>query len=138
MHLNRQIRDPILREKLTPNYAFGCKRVTSSNDYFPALANPNVEVITSLIVDVTEDTLVNEDGTTLKPDILILATGFKIQDYFAPMKIRAKDDLDMLQQWKKCGPSAYGGIMCHHFPNGFFILGPNTVLTFIFMKTIPS
>lgn len=126
--MKRQIPDPALREKLSPNYTFGCKRVTPSNEYYPALAKTNVEVITSPIKDVTEDTVTNEDGTTLKPDVLILATGFKVQEFFAPLEIKAKGGVDLLQKWKQTGPCAYAGITCNVLPNAFFLLGPNTVI----------
>lgn len=92
------------------------------------MAKPNVEVITSPIKSVTKDKLVNEDGTTAKPDVLILATGFKVQDFFAPLEIKGTRGADLLQKWKKSGPSAYGGIACNELPNAFFLLGPNTVI----------
>ncbi|ODM93451.1 Baeyer-Villiger monooxygenase [Orchesella cincta] len=126
--LNRQVPDPVLREKLTPKYAFGCKRVTPSNEYYPTLCKPNVSVITSKITDVTKDSITNEDGTCEKPDVLILATGFRVQDFFAPLNITSKGGEDLLKKWKKEGPCAYMGIACHSTPNAFFILGPNTGL----------
>jgi len=126
--LNRQVPDPELREKLTPKYPFGCKRVTPSNEFYPALCKPNVNVITSKITDVTKDAITNEDGTCVKPDVLILATGFKVQDFFAPLQITSKGGEDLLKKWKKEGPCAYMGITCHSTPNAFFILGPNTGL----------
>lgn len=126
-HLKRQISDSTLREKLTPNYTFGCKRVTPSNEYYPSLAKSHVTVIRSPIKDVTEDTVINEDGTTLKPDIIILATGFKVQDLFAPLKITTRGGIDLFQKWKKCQPCAYAGIICNDLPNAFFVLGPNSV-----------
>jgi cation diffusion facilitator CzcD-associated flavoprotein CzcO len=36
-HLAREVRDPELRAKLTPDYTIGCKRVLMSNDYYGAL-----------------------------------------------------------------------------------------------------
>jgi len=127
-HLNRQIKDPELKEKLTPKYKFGCKRITPSEVYYPALARNNATVITSKITEVTHDTIVTADGTRVKPDVLILATGFKVQDYFAPAEIIGKGGVDVLQKWKKETPTAYCGIVTHLGPNGFFILGPNTAL----------
>ncbi len=128
IQLTRQISDRALREKLTPNYTFGCKRVTPSNDYYPSLAKPNVQLITSPIKDVTEDTVINEDGTIIKPDVIILATGFKVQDLFAPLDIKGKGGIDLLPKWKNNGPCAYAGITCNDLPNAFFLLGPNTVI----------
>ena len=44
-HLTEQVRDPALRAKLEPDYAIGCKRILLSNDYYPALTQPNVELV---------------------------------------------------------------------------------------------
>ncbi len=95
------------------------------------MAKPNVQLITSPVKDVTEDTVINEDGTAVKPDVLILATGFKVQDFFAPLEIKAKGGIDLLQKWKKTGPCAYAGITCNDLPNAFFLLGPNTVSIYV-------
>lgn len=126
--LNKQIEDPELRKKLTPDYQFGCKRVTPSNEYYPALAKPNVTVITSKIMNVTNDTIVNEDGTVEKPEVLILATGFKVQEFFQPLQIIGKGGLNILQTWKDDKPITYGGMCSNSMPNMFFLLGPNTVI----------
>jgi len=59
--------------------------------------------------------------------VLVLATGFKVQDFFAPLEIVGADGVDLLQQWKEEGPSTYHGIVSHNMPNSFFIIGPNSV-----------
>ena len=41
-HLAAAVSDPELRERLTPRYLPGCKRVLVSNDYYPAMARDNV------------------------------------------------------------------------------------------------
>ena len=41
-HLRRQVPDPQLRARLTPDYAMGCKRILISSDYLPALSRDNV------------------------------------------------------------------------------------------------
>jgi cation diffusion facilitator CzcD-associated flavoprotein CzcO len=69
-HLRQQVgSNPELMEKLTPNYTFGCKRITPSNEYFPALANPHVEVITSKIKEVKSNSIETEDGKEQKIDV---------------------------------------------------------------------
>ena len=77
-HLARQVTDPVLRAKLTPGYALGCKRVLISNDYFPALAQPNAEVVTSAISEIREGSVVTADGTERQTDAIVLATGFQV------------------------------------------------------------
>ncbi|ODM86881.1 Baeyer-Villiger monooxygenase, partial [Orchesella cincta] len=75
---------------------------------------------------VSEKSIVNEDGTVHKPDVLILATGFQARDYFAPLKIIGRGGKDLHQKWKAEGPTAYLGIISHAAPNLFFLVGPNT------------
>lgn len=60
--LQRQVPDPVLREKLTPDYQIGCKRLLISNDFLPAMARPNVELVTTGISKVTRDGVETTDG----------------------------------------------------------------------------
>ena len=46
-HLRKQVADPELRRKLTPDYSFGCKRPTFSNDYFPTFTRDHVTLETT-------------------------------------------------------------------------------------------
>src|SRR5581483_9732722 len=75
-HLDRQVADPDLRRRLTPNYRIGCKRILISNDYYPAVQRPNVALITSPIKAVRARSLVTEDGAEHPADAIILGTGF--------------------------------------------------------------
>jgi len=62
-HLKKQIPEkPYLQNGLTPNYSFGCKRITFSNDYYPALTLPHVKLHRRKIVRVESDALCTEDG----------------------------------------------------------------------------
>src|SRR6478672_9379680 len=45
-HLRSQVADPQLRAKLELDYQIGCKRILISNDFYPSLSEPNVEVVT--------------------------------------------------------------------------------------------
>ena len=79
-HIHRQVKDPALRAKLTPDYVIGCKRVLISNDYYPALAQPNVEVVTDGIREVRAHGIVGADGVERKIDAIIFGTGFHAVD----------------------------------------------------------
>ncbi|OXA64691.1 Baeyer-Villiger monooxygenase [Folsomia candida] len=127
--VNHQLgHNPELMEKVKPNYEFGCKRITPSNIYYPALALPHVEVVRREITKVKENSIVTEDGKEEKVDVLILATGFNVQDFFFPLEIKVKNGVDLMQLWKKEGPAAYKGICCSAAPNLFHLLGPNSSL----------
>src|SRR5262249_41008984 len=61
-HLRQSVAEPVLRAKLTPDYTIGCKRILLSNEYYPAVTKPNVEVITSGVAAVRPRSIVDGDG----------------------------------------------------------------------------
>lgn len=126
-HIHRQIKDPELRRKVTPDYEFGCKRVLMSNNYYPALEQPNVEVVTDGVQEVTETGIVTTDGQHRAIDVLIYGTGFKSTDPVPQGLIRGRDGQDLHEVWRD-GPEAYKGATIAGFPNLFMVMGPNTGL----------
>ena len=95
-HLKRQVPDPELREKLTPDYDFGCKRPTFSNEYFASFTKPNVALQTSSIVKIDPDGIITADGEKVQIDTLVLATGFDLWDTnFPAFEIRGRDGMDL-------------------------------------------
>src|SRR5690606_380660 len=80
-HLGRQVADPDLRAKLTPDYTIGCKRILISNDWYPTLTRPNVELVTDRIVEVRGRSIVTADGTERPVDTIICGTGFHVTDF---------------------------------------------------------
>ncbi len=125
--LAREIPDPGLREKLVPDYPMGCKRVLISNDYLPALARSNVEVVTERIREVTETGVVTEDGRAREVDAIVLGTGFQTNEFLAPMAIRGRGGRDLNDAWRE-GAEAYLGLAVSGFPSMFMLYGPNTNL----------
>jgi cation diffusion facilitator CzcD-associated flavoprotein CzcO len=126
-HLRAQIADPALRARLTPDYAMGCKRILLSNDYYPALAQPNVEVVTTGLRAVHPDGIETQDGCVRPCDVLILGTGFQASDPLPRGVVFGRDGRDLLDTWPQ-GPEAYKGTLTTGFPNLFFLMGPNTGL----------
>ncbi|PMS14953.1 4-hydroxyacetophenone monooxygenase [Trinickia dabaoshanensis] len=126
-HLRRQVPDAKLRRTLEPNYTIGCKRVLISNDYYPALARSNVEVVTSTIVRIAPDGVVTGDGTLHRADCLIYGTGFHVTDPFPRGLVRGRGGVDIVDVWRD-GAHAYLGTTLPGFPNFFMIVGPNTGL----------
>ena len=121
-------RHPEIEQKATPTYQLGCKRVLLSNDYFPALARPNVELLTAPIREVTATGIVTEDGQTRDIDLLIFGTGFVASSILVDMHVRGLGGRDLLQEWQQAVPEAYQGTAVAGFPNLLFIIGPNTGL----------
>jgi cation diffusion facilitator CzcD-associated flavoprotein CzcO len=126
-HLERQVEDPALREKLTPIYRMGCKRVLISDDYYPALQRPNVELVTDGIAEVKPHSIVTADGAEREIDALILGTGFYVTDMPVAEYVRGRGGRTMAEMWKG-SPQAYLGTTVAGFPNMFFLVGPNTGL----------
>lgn len=124
--LKAQVPDPTLRERLTPRYSLGCKRILISNNYYPALSQPNVEVA-SAVRSVTERGVVSDHGTEHVVDTIVLCTGFKVTDHPISGLLSGRDGRTLAEHWKD-GSFAYLGTTVPSFPNLFLITGPNTGL----------
>ncbi|MGH3519616.1 MAG: flavin-containing monooxygenase, partial [Haloechinothrix sp.] len=126
-HLRKQVPDPVLRVKVTPDYAPGCKRGLFSDDYLPALGRPNVEVETTGISEILAHGIRTEDGVVREADVIVYGTGFKATEFLAPMAIHGLDGQKLADVWNE-GPHAYLGMTVPGFPNLFIMYGPNTNL----------
>jgi cation diffusion facilitator CzcD-associated flavoprotein CzcO len=126
-HIRRQISDPKLRRKVTPDYRLGCKRVLISNDYYPALGRPNVDVHADGVTRVTERGIVTPDGVEHEADVIVFGTGFRPNDLLTPLSIRGTGGVDINDAWRD-GTVAYKGTTVAGFPNMFVLVGPNTGL----------
>ena len=129
MHIKKSIADPALREKVTPAYQIGCKRVLPSNDYYPALQKPNVELVTEPINHISKRGVVGEDGSQWHVDAIVYATGFESAEYKGRgMTVIGRGGRNLLGEWEKTGPEAYYGVTASGYPGLLFILGPNSGL----------
>lgn len=127
-NITKGISDPALREKVTPTFEIGCKRILISNAYYPALDADNVDLVTDRIVKVTGDAVVTADGTERPVDVLVVATGFHTTDLPIAERVRGRGGASLAETWREGGMSAYKGTTVHGFPNMFMIVGPNTGL----------
>jgi cation diffusion facilitator CzcD-associated flavoprotein CzcO len=125
-HLRHQVTDPHLRQRLTPEYHLGCKRPTLSNAYYPALTQPNVDVITDGIIEVRKNSIVTADGTEHHVDTIILGTGFQMTEHPGLGRIRGRSGDSLNQVWSG-DPKAYLGTVVSGFPNLFIPMGPNSL-----------
>jgi len=126
-HIERQVSDPALRAKVTPDYTIGCKRILLSSDYYPALARPNVDLVTEPVTRITERGLACADGSAYDADVIIYGTGFKTVEAIAEFNVAGRDGVKLQDAWRG-GIEAYHGITVAGFPNFFLLLGPNTGL----------
>jgi cation diffusion facilitator CzcD-associated flavoprotein CzcO len=126
-HLGRQVKDPELRAKVTPDYSPGCKRILVSNDYLPSLSKPNVEVVTDGIAEIRSHSIVDQAGIEREVDTIILGTGFHVTDLPIAERVRGRDGRTLAEHWGGT-LQALRGTTVAGFPNLFFVLGPNTGL----------
>jgi cation diffusion facilitator CzcD-associated flavoprotein CzcO len=124
-HLRNQVPDPELRARLTPTYTIGCKRITMSNTYYPALSRPNAELVTDPIREVRPRSIVTGDGAERELDTIILGTGFKVHDNPAFARVRGRGGSTLREAWQG-SPRAYLGSTIPGFPNLFLVVGPNS------------
>lgn len=125
--LARAVPDAALRAKLTPDYTLGCKRVLLSNDYYPAIQRPNVELVTEPIVEVRPGGVVAADGAERPADAIIYATGFRVTSQPIAGRISGRDGRTLAEHWGP-SPHAHLGTTVAGFPNMFFLQGPGTGL----------
>ncbi|HEY8153667.1 MAG TPA: NAD(P)/FAD-dependent oxidoreductase [Myxococcota bacterium] len=123
-NLEQNVRDPALREKLRPTYRAACKRLVMSADFYQALQKPQAEVVTEGIERVEAGGVRTRDGRLHELDVLVLATGFRVDRFLRPIQVTGREGLRLDDAWAK-RPSAYLSISIPGFPNLFLLNGPN-------------
>ncbi|CAG0903802.1 unnamed protein product, partial [Darwinula stevensoni] len=127
-NIHKAISDPELRQKVTPDYPPGCKRILISNDWYPALAKPNVHLETEPIAKVVEDGVVTESGKKIPADVLVYGTGFKVTDGLPPFPIYGVGHENVVDRFASEGIAGYQSTFISGFPNCAILLGPNAGL----------
>ena len=122
-NIHSAVRDPALRARLTPDFDIGCKRILQSNNWYPALAQPNVTV-SSDVKEVRGNTLIAGDGSVHEADVIIFGTGFKVAEPPIAARITGASGRTLADLWNG-SPEAYLGTTVPDCPNCFFTLGPN-------------
>lgn len=125
-YLRRQVRDPAVRDQLTPRYAVGCKRPGFHNDYLATFNRDNVRLVTTAIDKITPEAVATTDGEAHEVDVLILATGFKVMDTdsMPTFAITGSGGTTLSDFWDRHRLQAYEGVSVPGFPNMFSIVGP--------------
>lgn len=138
-HLRRQVPDSELRRKLTPDYSFGCKRPTFSNDYFRTFNRRHVHLETTSIERVTADGIVTTDGHETTIDTLLLATGFDLwETNFPAIEITGRHGRDLGRWWRDNRFQAYEGVTVPHFPNLLSLNSPYAYSGLSYFTTIEA
>jgi cation diffusion facilitator CzcD-associated flavoprotein CzcO len=126
-YLNSTVKDPALRRKLIPDYPLGAKRMLTADGYYEALCRDNVSLIDTPIDSLTPSAIKTTDGVEREADVIIYATGFITNPFLSGIEITGRGGRSLAEHWRE-GAHAYLGVATHHFPNLFFLYGPNTNL----------
>ncbi|MCF3176509.1 NAD(P)/FAD-dependent oxidoreductase [Streptomyces sioyaensis] len=126
-HMKKAVKDPALRDALTPDYRIGCKRILLSNTYYPALAQPNVDLVAAGLKEVRGSTLVGADGSETQADAIVFGTGFHVTDMPIAQRVTGAHGTTLAEEWKD-GMESLRGTSAAGFPNFLTIIGPNTGL----------
>lgn len=123
-NLENSVKDPELRERLRPDYRAACKRLVISPDFYEAIQRPNAELVTSGIERIEPNGVRTRDGRLHELDVLVAATGFRVDRFMRPMEVIGRNGVSIDDAWAD-RPSAYMAISIPDFPNFFMLNGPN-------------
>lgn len=127
-NIHRTVKDPAMRKKLTPDYIIGCKRVLQSNDWYPALVQPNVDVVAAGVREIRAHSILDENGREHEVDAIVLGTGFEVTAPPIAERVRGRSGRTMAEVWAG-SPEGYMGTMVAGCPNGFLMFGPNLAVS---------
>lgn len=123
-NLEQSVADPVLREKLRPSYPAACKRLIISPDFYDAVQHPCTRLVTDPIARVEPGGVRTADGSLHELDVLVLATGFRVDRFLRPMTVTGRGGVTLDELWAE-RPWAYLAVAVPEFPNLFMLNGPN-------------
>ena len=99
-NLENSVKNLELREKLRPDYRAGCKRLIMSDDFYDAIQRPNAKLVTEGIVRIEESGVRTCDGQLHELDVLIFATGFRVDRFMRPIEVVGRDGKTLEVAWR--------------------------------------
>jgi cation diffusion facilitator CzcD-associated flavoprotein CzcO len=124
--LKTEVHDAALRQKLTPDYNIGCKRLLSTDDYLPTFNRENVHLETEKIQEITADSIITANGKTHTIDVIIYCTGFDAAEIKHDRQIFGRQNRELYSEWQAASIQGFRGTTISGFPNMLTVLGPNT------------
>ena len=121
--LERTVADERLRQALTPDYPFRCKRVLLGDDYYRALQQEHVDLVTDPIERITETSVVTRAGQVVDVDAVVLATGFETSQYLSGIDVIGTGGQHLHERWGP-GPQRLPGRCGQRIPELLHALRP--------------
>jgi 4-hydroxyacetophenone monooxygenase len=120
--------DEALLAKVIPDYPATGKRTLQDNgSWLRTLTRDNVELVRTPIDHIEGGAVVTVDGDHHHADVLVYATGFRVNDMVSSFTVLGRNGIE-LQDWWENRPAAYLGMTVPDFPNFFMLYGPGTNL----------
>ncbi|MGH9096877.1 MAG: flavin-containing monooxygenase [Acidimicrobiales bacterium] len=123
-NLDESVPDLEFREQLRPNYRAACKRLVVSPNFYQAVQHSHARVVSDPIQRVEAGGVRTADGRLHHLDVLVLATGFRVDRFLRPIQVTGRGGVSLDDTWSK-RPSAYLSVSIPNFPNLFLLNGPN-------------
>src|SRR4029078_6890579 len=101
-----------------------CKRLIVSDGFYEAIQRPNATLVTEGIARVEPGGVRTCDEALHELDVLVLATGFRVDRFVRPMHVIGRDSMPLDDVWAE-GPFAYMALAVPELPNFFMLQGPN-------------
>ena len=100
-----------LAKKLIPTYPIACKRILLINDFVPMFANKsNAHLVTEGIKEITETSIITNDDQEVPVDLIIMATGFQIEDSICGFEAYGKKSVKLRDYFDEF-PAAFKGLL---------------------------
>ncbi len=121
--IDQVVEDPVTADALKPWYMLMCKRPCFHNGYLPTFNRPNVHLVDTAGMGITEIGPKGpiHDGVEYEVDLLIYATGFEVQQTGIYNKIVGEHGVDLNDKYAD-GIRTLLGVHSHGFPN-LFVMG---------------
>jgi cation diffusion facilitator CzcD-associated flavoprotein CzcO len=124
---SKHVTDPEKLKHIIPDYQIGCKRILISNDWYPAINQPNLDLVTDPIEKIDSTGVQTLSGRHYPVDAIIFGTGFRASEFLSPIRVTGRGGITLNEAWQD-GAVAFKGITVSGFPNLFMLYGPNTNL----------
>jgi cation diffusion facilitator CzcD-associated flavoprotein CzcO len=95
-----------------------------SDRFYEAIQRPNATLVTEEIERVEPTGVRTRDGVLHPLDVLVLATGFRVDRFVRPMSVIGDRGMVLDDVWA-AGPFAYMTLAVPDFPNFYMLNGPN-------------